>query len=55
MGAAGIATGLLYQKQMGRSFLPFMKKPKVSRGAAEAGECIVRRKARRTAPTAGTR
>ena len=37
MGAAGIATGLLYQKQMGRSFLPFMKKPKVSRGAAEAG------------------
>ncbi len=37
MGAAGIATGLLYQQQMGRSFLPYMGKPKVSRGAAEAG------------------
>ena len=36
-GAAGIATGLLYQQRMGRSFLPFMGKPKVSRSAAKAG------------------
>lgn len=37
MGVAGIATGMLYQQRMGRSFLPYMGKPKVSRGAAEAG------------------
>lgn len=36
-GVAGIATGMLYQQRTGRSFLPYMGKPKVSRGAAEAG------------------
>ena len=36
-GASGIATGMLYQQRTGRSFLPFMGRPKVSRGAAEAG------------------
>jgi len=36
-GAAGVATGMLYQQRTGRSFLPYMGKPKVSRGAAEAG------------------